>query len=166
MIGNKCHTATFSHIMGNLNACLLILCLYLNLFQASKVTKWCVVCHDGGNLFYCTQTCRRIYHLNCYIPTLPNEPPADWVRKSQLHLQLRLRLFGAYIFTHADFQNCQFSFLGLLGMLPEVTASAFAEWSNTGWWKSWRTRPSNLLQVNWRLPLYSILIVWNIYIGM
>ena len=40
---------------------------------------WCAVCHDGGDTLYCCDRCPKVYHMYCFIPTLTEEPPDDWV---------------------------------------------------------------------------------------
>ncbi|XP_071955898.1 E3 ubiquitin-protein ligase TRIM33-like [Antedon mediterranea] len=34
---------------------------------------WCAVCKNGGDLL-CCDSCPRVFHLNCHIPTLPDTP--------------------------------------------------------------------------------------------
>jgi len=41
--------------------------------------EWCALCHNGGDVLYGCERCPRIYHLNCYIPSLSEEPPEDFV---------------------------------------------------------------------------------------
>ena len=56
---------------------------------------WCAVCHDGGDLLYCCDRCPRIYHLNCYIPALAEEPPDDWVINATTSKCLKVLYFKA-----------------------------------------------------------------------
>jgi len=41
--------------------------------------EWCALCHNGGDVLYGCERCAKIYHLNCYIPSLSEEPPEDFV---------------------------------------------------------------------------------------
>ena len=34
---------------------------------------WCACCHNGGELL-CCDSCPRVYHLSCHIPTLTSTP--------------------------------------------------------------------------------------------
>lgn len=44
-----------------------------------KDGEWCALCHNGGDVLYGCERCTKIYHLKCYIPTLSEEPPEDFV---------------------------------------------------------------------------------------
>ncbi|XP_038075975.1 E3 ubiquitin-protein ligase TRIM33-like isoform X2 [Patiria miniata] len=39
---------------------------------------WCAVCHNGGDLL-CCDSCPRVYHLYCHIPSLSATPSDSWV---------------------------------------------------------------------------------------
>ncbi|XP_022082648.1 E3 ubiquitin-protein ligase TRIM33-like [Acanthaster planci] len=39
---------------------------------------WCAVCHNGGDLL-CCDSCPRVYHLYCHIPSLSVTPSDSWV---------------------------------------------------------------------------------------
>jgi hypothetical protein len=39
----------------------------------SSNEDWCAVCHNGGELL-CCDTCPRVFHLNCHVPSLTSTP--------------------------------------------------------------------------------------------
>ena len=62
---------------------------------------WCAVCHDGGDTLYCCDRCPKVYHMYCFIPTLTEEPPDDWVYlNSYVKLVLNVKMF-IYFFVYS-----------------------------------------------------------------
>jgi hypothetical protein len=49
----------------------------------SSNEDWCAVCHNGGELL-CCDTCPKVFHLNCHVPSLTSTPryttsyPGSW----------------------------------------------------------------------------------------
>ncbi|XP_046861230.1 E3 ubiquitin-protein ligase TRIM33-like isoform X3 [Xenia sp. Carnegie-2017] len=43
----------------------------------SSNDDWCAVCHNGGELL-CCDTCPKVFHLNCHVPSLTSTPSDSW----------------------------------------------------------------------------------------
>lgn len=43
----------------------------------SSNEDWCAVCHNGGELL-CCDTCPKVFHLLCHVPTLTTTPSDTW----------------------------------------------------------------------------------------
>ncbi|XP_028410543.1 E3 ubiquitin-protein ligase TRIM33-like [Dendronephthya gigantea] len=43
----------------------------------SSNEDWCAVCHNGGELL-CCDTCPKVFHLNCHVPSLTSTPSDSW----------------------------------------------------------------------------------------
>ncbi|XP_018424979.1 PREDICTED: E3 ubiquitin-protein ligase TRIM33 isoform X1 [Nanorana parkeri] len=39
---------------------------------------WCAVCQNGGDLL-CCETCPKVFHLTCHVPTLLSFPSGEWI---------------------------------------------------------------------------------------
>ena len=41
--------------------------------NSSSNEDYCAVCHNGGELL-CCDTCPKVFHLNCHVPSLTSTP--------------------------------------------------------------------------------------------
>ena len=100
---------------------------------------WCAVCHDGGDTLYCCDRCPKVYHMYCFIPTLTEEPPDDWV---YLNFYVSIMPFGQGVkfWNWCPMSKCFFTFLFTPWSKRKTNCSAifFIIGNHSTFSKSWR----------------------------